>query len=455
MLNNGDLRRGNLAHCFHPNTALNEHHKSGPHIFTEGEGVVLRDVQGKEYLDFRSGLLNCNLGYGNEEVAKAAYDQMCELQFVTSFYGLATAPMIRLAEKIASLLPPELSRVLVMNSGSEAVEATFKTARYLNRLEGRPEKNKIISRELAYHGVTIGTVGATGLARSRDAASPLPPGFLRIDPPYCYRCPWGKTYPDCEIDCALELERTILRERPETVAAFIGEPVMQMAGALVPPQEYWPLIREICTKYDVLMIVDEIVTGLGRTGRTWGMEHFGVWPDMLTASKGLVAGFFPLSVTVVKEEIYQRLVHAAPGAGLWHGFTMNGNPVGCAVALKIIQIVERRGLVDNARAMGQQLLDGLNDLRDLPMVGDVRGMGLLTSLELVKDVQTKEPLPSDIQIGQQMLDLTLERGLLVRSPPNRGDVLLAPPLIVGPTQIDQALSILRDCLVILQQRVLT
>lgn len=437
------LRQSDLKHSFHPNTALAQHHQRGPRIMVDGQGVLIRDAAGKEYLDFTSGLLNCILGYGNEEVARAAYEQMCRLQFATSFNGVATEPLIRLAETVASYLPPELGRVLLLSTGSEAVEAAIKIARYVNRLEGRPDKRVIISRKYAYHGVTIGTVPTTDLLRCKSAAAPLPPGYLHMDAPYCYRCPFGKEYPGCGIECAWELERIVRREGPETIAAFLGEPVMQMAGALAPPQEYWPIIREICTRYQVFMIADEIVTGFGRTGEWFGMQHYGVWPDMMAVSKGLAAGFFPMSATIVHEEIYQRLMHAAPGAGLWHGFTMNGNPAGCAAALKIIELIQRQDLVTNARIMGRRLLDGL---KRLPLVGEARGLGLLTSIELVRDAGSKEPFPQAARAALSVAELAQPRGLLLRVPPNRDDLVIAPPLIVTEAQIDAALNILDDCL---------
>jgi adenosylmethionine-8-amino-7-oxononanoate aminotransferase len=449
-----ELKHLDLAHGFHPNAALDHHQQEGPRIIVEGHGMMVKDIDGKEYLDFRSGLLCCNLGYSNEEVARAAYDQMCRIQFVTNFGDSASEPMIRLADKIASMLPPELDRVLVMNSGSETNEAAMKMARYINRLEGHPEKYKVISRHYAYHGVTTGTVPVTDSAGARDAASPLPPGSLFIAPPYCYRCPYGKEYPSCDMYCAWELERVILREGPDTVAAFIGEPVMQTCGCVAPPKEYWPVIREVCTKYQVVMIVDEVVTAFGRTGRLFGMQNYGVWPDIMTMSKALGAGFYPIGATVVKEELYQRLLRAAPGAGLWHGFTMNGNPVGCAVALKNIELVERYGLVENARVIGERMMEGLNALRRLQIVGDVRGLGLLAAVELVKDNRTKEPLPPDLHASQQLSSLSWERGISLRVSSRLNDVLAAPPLIITAAEMDRALAILTDCLEILQDRIL-
>ena len=449
-----ELRDLDLAYCFHPSTLLADHQRNGPTIFTEGQGVYVRDIRGKQYLDCRAGLYNCNVGYADPEVAQAAYEQMRKVQFVTSFTSFASEPMIRLSAKVASLLPEGLSRVLLLNSGSEVNEAAIKLARYLNRLEGRPQKVKVVGRKLSYHGATYGIVALTDLERAQDAASPLPGGFLRIEAPYCYHCPYGKSYPTCGVECAWALERLILQEGADTVAAFLGEPVMQIAGAVVPPREYWPIIRQICDKYGVWLIADEVITGLGRTGKMFALEHWGVWPEVLNLSKALGCGYFPMGATVVREEIYQRLLRAAPNPSLWHGFTMSGNPVGCAVALKSIEIVEKRGLVENARLMGERLLSGLERFRELPIVGDVRGLGLFCALEAVRDKATKEPLPESIQKAGGLVKLAMDRGLLVRSSPTRNDLaVITPPLIVTAAEVDKALDILGDCLQELQRQI--
>ncbi|MDA8218728.1 MAG: aspartate aminotransferase family protein [Dehalococcoidales bacterium] len=448
-----ELRRLDLAYVFHPCTLLADHLAKGPTIFSEGKGPYLYDIQGKQYLDCRAGLFCVNVGYGDEEVAQAAYEQMRRVQFVTSFTSFASEPLIELSAKLASLLPEGLSRVLLLNSGSEVNEAAIKLARYLNALEGRPRKNKIVGRKLSYHGATYGIVALTDLERAQAAATPLPSGFLRIDAPYCYRCPYGKTYPACGVDCAWELERLIQREGPDTVAAFLGEPVMQIAGAIVPPKEYWPIIRQICDKYAVWFIADEVITGLGRTGKMFALEHWGVWPDVLTTSKAMGAGYFPVGATVFREEIYQRLLWSAPNPSLWHGFTMSGNPVGCAVALKNIEIVEERGLVGNARRMGERLLEGLKKFEELPIVGEVRGLGLFCALEAVRDKQSKEPLPESIQRAGGLVKMAMDRGLLVRSSPTRNDLaVITPPLIVNEEQIDFTLEVIGDSLQALQRQ---
>ncbi|MBI2939186.1 MAG: aspartate aminotransferase family protein [Chloroflexi bacterium] len=442
------LRKLDLAHCLHPSTALADHQAKGPHVYVEGRGCYVKDIDGKEYLECRSGNINCNVGYGDPEVAQAAYDQMVTLQFTNSGGGQATVPYIRLCAKLASLLPPELSRVGIYNSGSEVVEAAIKVSRYVNRLEGRPEKHKVVSRKLAYHGASLGTTPFTDVPRLKKAALPMAPGHVHIEAPYCYRCPFGKTYPSCEVDCARELERVVQQEGPETVAAFLGEPVMQLAGALVPPKEYYPIIRAICDRYDVTMVVDEVVTGLGRTGEIWGLQHWGTWPDIVTTSKAMGSGYFPVGATIIKESLYQRLLKAGPEGMLPHLFTFTGSPVGCAVALKNIEIIEKRGLVENARAMGQRLADGLNEMREMPIVGDVRAIGLLASLELVKDKATREPVPAALM--PQLNQLTMERGVLVRFPgPNC--ILMCPPLIIDADQIDRLLRVVRDSLAIFQK----
>jgi taurine-pyruvate aminotransferase len=443
-----------LAHVVHPNLGIQELNERGPVVFVEGRGIRLKDSDGKEYLDARSGLTNCNLGYGNEEVARAAYEQMRGLHFVTSFVRDSSVPLVRLSEKIASLLPPELSRVVLVNSGSEANEVAFKFARFLNRLEGRPAKHKIIGRQYGYHGATMGTLPATMASGNFvEAAAPLPSGYLQILSPYCYRCPYGKEYPGCGVECgATELERTILREGPDSVAAFVAEPIGRNQGVLVPPPEYWREIRAVCAKYDVLLIGDEVITGLGRTGKRWGFEHFGIWPDILTFGKGMGAGFFPICATVLREDLYQRLRAAGPTGAWWGGFTNSGNPIGCTVGLKVLEIIERDGLVENSRAMGERLKAGLNDLKRLEIVGDVRGLGLFCAVELVGDPRTRAPLPKEKFKDRRVIDILTEQGLYVQlggTLPTES-VILAPPLIITADEIDELLARLTRGLEIVQ-----
>lgn len=449
------LQDRDLAHSVHPNIGIQELNERGPVVFVEGHGVHLKDADGRDYLDARSGLTNCNLGYGNEEVARVAYEQMCGLHFVTSFGRDSSEPLIRLSEKIASLLPPDLSRVILVNSGSEANEAAIKVARFVNRLEGRPSKYKIIGRQYGYHGATMGTVPTTASSGNFfESASPLPPGYLQVFSPFCNHCPYGKEYPSCGVECgAAELERTILREGPETVAAFIGEPIGRNQGVLVPPPEYWRDIRDVCTKYNVLLIGDEVITGLGRTGKLWGFEHFGVWPDILTFGKGMGAGFFPICSTVLREDLYQRLRDAGPPGAWWGGFTNSGNAIGCAVGLKILEIIERDGLVENSRVMGERLKAGLNELKRLRIVGDVRGLGLFCAVELVSDKTTKALLPKDKFQHRKVLDILTEQGLYLQMgglTPTES-VVLTPPLIVKADEIDEILRRLAKGLELVQK----
>ncbi len=441
------LRELDLAHCFHPSTDLHAHHKRGPMVFAEGNGMWLKDAHGKEYLDCQAGLANCNLGHGNAEVAQAAYEQMRQLQFTTSGNSLASKPLIELTAKLGQMLSPDLTRILVMSGGSEVNEAAIKLSRYVNRLEGRPEKHKIISRKFAYHGSTVGTVPTTDVPTFEQASSPLPPGYVRIDAPDCYRCRFCSDQPKCNLECANELERTIVREGPDTVAGFIGEPIMQF-GAQVPADGYWPTIREICDRYQVFLIMDEVITGLGRTGKLFAFQHWGVWPDLLTFSKALGAGYYPVGVLAAREQIYQRLLNAAPDAGLWHFFTFSGTAVGSAVGLKTLEIIERLGIVENARTMGDRLLQGLNSLREFDIVGDVQGIGLLNCVKLVSDKETKEPAPK--QLCVRLEQLTRDRGLLVRLNPARGMLWVTPPLIIEAAHVDRAIATLRECLAIVQ-----
>jgi adenosylmethionine-8-amino-7-oxononanoate aminotransferase len=352
-------------------------------------------------------------------------------------------------------LPPELSRVILLNSGSEANEVAFKIARFLNRLEGRPSKNKIIGRQYGYHGATMGTVPATAASGNFvEAASPLPSGYLQVLSPYCYRCPYGREYPSCGVECgASELERTILREGPDSVAAFVAEPIGRNQGVLVPPPEYWRDIRDVCTKYNVLLIGDEVITGLGRTGKLWGFEHFGVWPDILTFGKGMGAGFFPLCATVLREDLYQRLREAGPTGAWWGGFTNSGNATGCTIGLKVLEILERDGLVENSRVMGERMKAGLTELKRLDVVGDVRGLGLFCAVELVGDKRTRAPLPKVKFQRRRVIDIMTEQGLYLQlggAIPTES-IILAPPLIVTAADVDEILARVARGLEIIQE----
>jgi adenosylmethionine-8-amino-7-oxononanoate aminotransferase len=432
--------RDDLAYILHPATPLKTHREEGPKILVEGNGIYVRDLEGRQFIDGLSGLWNVNIGHGRADIGDAVREQIARLAFAPSFFGFSNLPAIALARRLVDMTPPHLTRVFYTSGGSEANESAFKIVRYYFKLNGQPERVKIISRNMAYHGVSMGALSATGIPSYREMAEPLVPGFSFIPAPHCYRCELGLTYPACELACAKALEQRLLAEGPETVAAFIGEPIMGAGGAIVPPPEYWPTIQAICRKYGVLLILDEVITGFGRTGKRFALEHWDVTPDVLSLAKGISSGYVPLGATLITEEIYRDLVEKAPpGAPFPHGFTYNGHPVACVAALKNLDIMEDEGLVAQAAEVGAYFQDRLRAFQDHPLVGDIRGMGLIAGVELVRDKATREHFQPVGKAGALVTGVAYERGLICRA---IGDtVAFAPPLCIGRSQIDDMLAI--------------
>ena len=433
-----ELLARDLAHLIHPlhSPAL---HKNA-HVWVRGEGARLFDADGKEYLDGLSGLWNVNVGHGRKELAQAAYDQMATLGYCSGYTGSSNLPAIELAERLSSWTYPSINRFFFTSGGGESSDSSFKTARYYWRLKGKAQKTKVISRQWGYHGVTLAAMSATGISAYWPMFEPRVPGFVHIPSPYPYRyqAPAGVSQ---GIAAANELEKAILQEGPDTVAMFLAEPV-QGAGGVIPPQDdYFPRIREICTKYEVLFVSDEVITGFGRTGTKFGLEHWGVEPDMIQFAKGITSGYFPLGGIGLSDEIAKTMDAADP---VWmHAYTYSSHPVGCRVALANMDIVEREGLVGEAKRKGQKLLDGLRSaLSGHPHVGDVRGLGMMCAVEIVKDKATKEEFPAADKVGFRIHEETQKRGLYSR---HRGDVfLLAPPLVTTDAEIDRILQILGE-----------
>lgn len=360
-------------------------------------------------------------------------------------------PAVLLAKKFAELLP-DLPRVFISNSGTEANEAAFKICRQYFRLKyPHKDKFKIIYRYRDYHGTTIAALSATGQAERKMGYEPMLPGFIAIPPAYCYRCFFGKTYPNCEIDCARALEKVVQFEGEDSVAAIIVEPVTAGGGILVPCEEYFGVIQEICRKYEVLLIVDEVVNGFGRTGKMFGHEHWGVDPDLVTMAKGIASAYMPVSATSVRNEIFKEFLRD-PGDKLGyfrHISTYGGNAAICAAALENIRIIEEQRLCANSEKMGGYLLNLLKELEDLPLVGEVRGKGLLAGVELVADKKTKAPV--DEQVVGRAVAKAAEQGVLIgkmnRAVPGHNNVLtIAPPLIIEKEQVDRIVLAIKNAL---------
>jgi len=433
-----EMGRIDTGRIIHPSTPLRRHQEAGPLVFTRGKGIWLTAVDGREYIDGMSCLWNVNIGHGRTEVADAVYAQMRELEFVPVFFGMSHPPVIQLAETLAVLGERKRPRVYFTTTGSEAVETAIKLARYHWRLLGRPGKHKILFRTHAYHGVTLGALSANGIPAYRDPYGPLAPGFVQLPAPHCYRCELGLTYPGCGIACATALEETIRREGPETVAAFIAEPVQGTGGVIVPPPEYFPMVQRICREHEVLFIADEIITGFGRTGRMFAVDHWGVEPDIMTIAKGVTSGYLPLGAACLTEAVYAPF--EAADVTLLHGFTYNGHPAACVAALKNLEILVQERLVDNAAAMGAYLHERLSELAERPYVGQIRGLGLLAAVELVADKASRRPLEPSQKVGDRVRDAARGHGLLCRA---IGDsIALAPPLVITRAEVDLIVSAL-------------
>lgn len=420
-----------------PFTQMQVVRERGPLVMVRAEGLTVVDETGKEYLDGHGGLWLANVGYGRREVIRAVTEQMEKMAWFGSFMGFSNEPSIRLAERLLKMLAPEgMGKVFFSGSGSEAVETALKMARQYWKLKGREGKYKIVSRHLAYHGVTMGAASATGITANRKWYEPLVPGFRHVPAPYCYRCPFHLTPDSCGLRCAAALQEVIDFEGKDTVAAFIAEPVQAAGGVIIPPPGYLQEVRRICAANDVLYISDEVVCGFGRTGTDFGARTFGIRPDMMVFAKGITSGYIPLGATAVTEEVYDAfLAEPAAGREFRHGNTYSGHPTACAAALANLRIIADERLAENAAAMGERLLAGLRQLESHPTVGDVNGIGLLARVELVKDKATRERFPSALDVGGRVARKTLGRGVVLR---NIGDVItFSPPLTIGAAQVDR------------------
>jgi adenosylmethionine-8-amino-7-oxononanoate aminotransferase len=434
------LVQADLAHQLHPQYHVSDH--ADPIIFARGEGALLWDIHGNEYIDGLSCLWNVAVGHGRKELADAAARQMSELAFSNSYVGYANVPAIRLAERLMSLVYPNMQSVFFCNSGSEANDAAFKIARFFWHLQGKPDKTKIVARKEAYHGGTMGATAATGLPPFHQRFGPLPPDFVRAETCYPYRGVCHSDTEPCTLACAADIERVIEEEGAGTVAAVIGEPVHGAGGVIPPSPGYWPRVREICDRHDVLLIADEVITGFGRTGKWFAFEHWGVQPDIMTVAKAITSAYVPLAGIIVSKRIHEAFMDAPIDAKFWHGYTNAGHPTACAVALRNLQIFEDEALVERAASLGERLQRGLRTLSSLPHVGDVRGLGLIAGVELTADKKTRAPFDPKENVGGRVLRAMRERGLLTRV---KGDsILLAPPLVTTEEQIDKIVQVLGD-----------
>ena len=439
------LHQQDTAHLVHGFVPLQMHQKKGVPIFIKGQGVYLWDTEGKRYIDGLASLWNVHVGHGRKEINRAVAAQMDKLAFAPTLIGPTSVPTVQLAAKLVKIAPKGLTRVIFTSGGSESNETMIRLVRAYWQAKGQPEKVKFVSLNQGYHGSSSGAATLGGIPLFNKQMDPGLPGVLHMARPYCYRCELGKTYPSCQVDCADELERIIQREGANTIGAFIAEPIQGVGGVIVPPAEWLPKIREICSRHNILMACDEVITGFGRTGAMFASAGAGVTPDILVSAKGITSGYLPLGVVLFKEEIFQTFLATGDDYAFWHGYTYTGHPTVCAAGLANLEIIEREKLVQKAREQGKYLQKKLATFHDLLIVGDIRGQGLIAAVELVKDKATKEMFPAEVQIGRQVWEKALANGVVTRvAGPN--SIGICPPLIITREQIDELVDTLRNAI---------
>jgi adenosylmethionine-8-amino-7-oxononanoate aminotransferase len=427
-------------HLLHP-----LHHPSAQasaRTWVSGRGAIITDDTGREYIDGLSGLWCVNVGHGRAELAQAAFDQMSRLAFHSSYAGSSNRPSIALAEKLSTLTSPSINTFFFTSGGAEATETSIKTARFYWKAVGRPDKVKFISRRRAYHGVTLAAMSATGLGPYWPMFEPRVPGFVHIDAPDPYRFAPAHDDVTVGVGAADLLEEAIQREGADTVAGFIAEPVQGAGGVIVPPADYFARIREICDRYDVLLIADEVITGFGRTGRWFALEHYGIEPDVVQFAKGITSGYIPLGGIGVSGRVREALDSVPPAKRWMHAYTYSGHPTCAAVALKNIEILERERLIERAESSGRRLAERLQELQGLDNVGHVRSLGLMGAVEVVADKRTKALHAPEAGVTQKLTDALLDRGLYTRVAMDC--ICLAPPLMIEDHLLDRMIEIVGD-----------
>ena len=429
--NTTELVEKDKAHLLHPVSNLKEMREHGPLILARGEGIYLWDTDGKQYIDAFAGLWNVNVGHGRRVLADAAAEQIMTADFVPNFFGLASPPSIELAAKLAEIFPGQLNHFQFTSGGAEANETSLKIARYYWWLKGKPEKTKIISRRLGYHGIAMGALAATGIAGYHEGFGPMVPGYVHVSPPSKYRLGEGLSDDEFVAKLVEELEDTIAAEGADTIAAMIGEPIQGAGGVTVPPEGYWQAIQGVLQKHNILLIADEVICGFGRTGQMFGEETLGYVADIASFAKGITSGYIPLGGSAVSDEIFDTM--ASADRMFMHGFTYSGHPVACNVALRNIQIIEDEDLPTNARVGGDALRAELHKLLDdHPHVGCIHGIGQMTLVEMVADRKTKDKYDPKLKMGEKLTAATRERGIIVRC--NNDGVAFAPPLTITPDE---------------------
>lgn len=445
-------RDADSAFVLHPYTNARAHARAGGVTIVKGDGIYVYDGSGKQYIEGLSGLWNVALGFGEKRLIDVAYKQMEALPYYHTFNHKANIPSATLAERLVAMSPGGLSHVFFANSGSEANDSAIKMIWFYNNAVGRPEKKKIIGRRKGYHGITIAAGSLTGIERNHEGFDLPIARFIHTACPHYYRyADVGETQEEFASRLAGQLEEKILREGPETVAAFFGEPVMGAGGVIVPPRSYWEKIAGVCRKYDVLLVADEVITGFGRTGEWFGCHKFGIEPDLMVVSKQITSAYMPLSAVMLRDDIFSAIADGTDRLGTFgHGFTTSGHPVSCAVGLENIRIMEDEGVVSHAKAMAEELAVDLEYVKSFDIVGEVRQSGLLAGVELVASKEDKLAFGKDGVAGREFAECAEEHGLIIR---NIGDtVALCPPLIITVKEVKELMRRFTQVLEVIQGR---
>jgi len=437
-----ELKNANARHLWHPMAHPQAMRDAPPDIIARGEGVWVWDIDGHKMIDGVGGLWSANFGHSNRRVRDAIVAQLDELPYYNTFRGTTHPRAIELTEKLIDIMTPdEVGAVMFSSGGSDAVETALKLARQYWKLSGQADRVKFISLRQGYHGVHFGGMSVNGNTNFRRPYEPLLPGCFHIDTPWVYRNPYTQDARELGRICAELLEREIAFQGADTVAAFIAEPVQGAGGVIVPPENYWPLVRAVCDKHGVLLIADEVVTGFGRTGAMFGTRLWGVKADLWCLAKGISGGYVPLGATAVSRRMAQAFLDAPAGPGaISHGYTYSAHPVAAAAAIESLKLVEELDLPGNAARVGAAFQDRLRTFLRFPHVGDVRGVGLMACLELVEDKESRKALPRGADLPQKVARAAYARGAMVRvSGPN---IILSPPLVLTREESDHLLDVL-------------
>ncbi|HBO1090780.1 TPA: aspartate aminotransferase family protein [Pseudomonas aeruginosa] len=428
-------------HHLPPFTDYKQLNEKGARIITKAEGVYIWDSEGNKILDAMAGLWCVNVGYGREELVQAATRQMRELPFYNLFFQTAHPPVVELAKAIADVAPEGMNHVFFTGSGSEANDTVLRMVRHYWATKGQPQKKVVIGRWNGYHGSTVAGVSLGGMKALHEQGDFPIPGIVHIAQPYWYGEGGDMTPDEFGVWAAEQLEKKILEVGEENVAAFIAEPIQGAGGVIVPPVTYWPKIREILAKYDILFIADEVICGFGRTGEWFGSQYYGNAPDLMPIAKGLTSGYIPMGGVVVRDEIVEVLNQ---GGEFYHGFTYSGHPVAAAVALENIRILREEKIIEKVKAeTAPYLQKRWQELADHPLVGEARGVGMVAALELVKNKKTRERF-TDKGVGMLCREHCFRNGLIMRAV---GDtMIISPPLVIDPSQIDELITLARKCL---------